>query len=228
MKNSRWMKWGILVLILALCIPTLALAQGTGGNGGNGGNGNGGNGSINGRGGNATFRSNNPVPVLIYTVWGLDGSGSGVTSDSAVSSLVIYDNGLATWNRSDATGTGSSGCSGNCVDTVQLSNSDVNDLIQSLRQAGAFRRNSNNGSAQEGDTAMVTVTVFSSVQGTGTVSVARTITFFTGDDGGTTQLSSRSSGIQNAFGNFFNNNFGGNDSGSGGSGGTGTGSGGGS
>lgn len=207
MKSSRWMKWGILVLAFVLCVPTLALAQG----------GSGGGGTINNRGGNASFRANNPVPVLIYTIWGLgDGSGGAdLNADSPVSTLVIYDNGLATWNRSDATGTGSSGCTGNCVDTVQLSSSDVNDFIRSLRQAGAFRRNSNNGNAQEGDTAMVTVTFFNPVQGTGSVSVARTITFYTGENGATTQGSSQFTGIQNSFTNFFNTNFGGNDSGSG-------------
>lgn len=218
MKSSRWMKWGILVLALVLCLPTLALAQGGTG---------GGDGSINNRRGSASFRANNPVPVLIYTVWSLDGGsgGAGLNAESPVSTLVIYDNGLATWNRSDATGTGSSGCTGNCVDTVQISNSDVNGFIQGLRQAGAFRRNSNNGNAQEGDTAMVTVTVFNPVQGTGTVSVARTITFYTGEGGATTQGSAQFSGVQNSFTNFFNNNFGGNDSGSGSGGGTGSGSG---
>jgi hypothetical protein len=234
MKSSRSMKWGILILAFVLCLPTLALAQGgTGGSGGGG--------SVNNRGGNASFRANNPVPVLIYTVWGLgDGSGSGsgsggsgsggssLTADSPVSTLVIYDNGLATWNRSNATGSGGSGCSGNCVDTVQISNSDVNGFIRGLRQAGAFRRNSNNGTAQEGDTAMVTITVFNPVQGTSTVSVARTITFYTGDDGATTQGSSQFTGVQNSFNNFFNTNFGGNDSGSGSGGGSGSGSGGGS
>src|SRR5215217_4582796 len=101
MNRSRSTKWGILVLALLICIPGLALAQ-TGGGGGNGGSGNGG--GINGRGGNSTFRANNPMPVLIYTVWGLDdssggGSGNGVGAGSAVSTLVIYDNGLATWSQ---------------------------------------------------------------------------------------------------------------------------------
>jgi hypothetical protein len=222
MKSSRSMKRGILVPALLICLPTLALAQsGGGGTGGSGG------GTVNGRGGSASFRLNNPVPVLIYTVWGLangsGGSGSGgasLNADSPVSTLVIYDNGLATWNRSNANGSGTSGCTGNCVDTVQLSTSQVNEFIQGLRQAGAFRRNSNNGDAQSGETAMATITVFSPVQGSGTVSVARTFSFYTSDDGTTQQ--SRVGQVQNAFNNFFNTNFGGNDSGSGSGGGGGS------
>ena len=39
---------------------------------------------MNGRGGSSTFRTNNPMPVLIYTVWGLNnGSGSGSGSAPA-------------------------------------------------------------------------------------------------------------------------------------------------
>src|ERR1700710_743340 len=122
MNRSRWMKWGILVLALLLCVPGLALAQTGGGTGGSGGGTGGNSGSVNGRGGSSTFRSNNPMPVLIYTVWGLDsssGTGSSVSSSSDVASMVLYDNGLATLNQSNADGSGTSGCSGACSDTVQ-------------------------------------------------------------------------------------------------------------
>ena len=102
--NSRWMKSVVLVLCLLLSIPALALAQSGSGNGGNGngGNGNGGSiGAVNGRAGSATFRLNNPMPVMIWTVWGLDSSGSGTVSTSSdVSTVVLYDNGLATWSQS--------------------------------------------------------------------------------------------------------------------------------
>src|SRR5947199_5317792 len=103
MKSSRWMKLVVLVLSLLVIIPTMALAQsggGTGGSGGGTGGGTGGGngvGSVNGRSVNATFRANNPMPVLIYTVWGL-GGGTSVSDTSDVSTLVIYDNGIATWS----------------------------------------------------------------------------------------------------------------------------------
>jgi hypothetical protein len=221
MNNSRWMKWGVLVLSLVLALPGLALAQtGSGGGTGNG-NGNG-NGAVNGRGGNSTFRSNNPMPVLIYTTWGLNGSGSGsgsgVSTSSDVSTLVVYDNGLATWSQSNADGSGNSGCSGNCLSSVQLSSSQVNTFVQSLRRAGAFRQSSNNGSAGTNDDTLVTITVFSYVQGS--VSTANTVSFFTS---GGQSSNARMAGIQNSFSGFFNTNFGTTGSGSG----SGSGSGGG-
>lgn len=222
MNRSRWMKWGILVLALLICIPGLALAQsggGTGGSGGGtGGSGNGGGGgSVNGRGGSSTFRANNPMPVLIYTVWSLGsssgsgGSGSGVTSSSDVSTLVLYDNGLATWNQSNADGSNTSGCTGNCVDTLQISTSQVNQFLQQLRHAGAFRQESNNGAASSSATSLSTITVFSDINGS--TSTARTFSFYTAQG--------RTAGIQNLFSQFFNSNFGssninGNGSGSGG------------
>jgi hypothetical protein len=211
------MKFGILVLALLVCLPGLALAQ-SGGNGGN-------SGSVNGRGGNSSFRQNNPMPVLIYTVWGLDddsgsGSNSGVGSGSSVSSLVLYDNGLATWNQSNADGSGNGGCTGNCVNSVQLTSSQVNEFIAGLRRAGAFRQVSNNSSnATADDSSLTTVTVFRYIQGS--VSTANTFSFFSsqGDTG-------RLGGIQNAFSQFFTTNFGTDGTGSGGNGGTGSGSGG--
>lgn len=237
MKSSRWMKLVVLVLSL-LVVPSLALAQTGGGTGGSGGGtggsggGTGGNGgSVNGRGGNATFRSNNPMPVLIYTVWGFgsagsgSGSSTGVDSSSNVSTLVVYDNGLATWSQSNADGSNSSGCSGNCLDTIQLSSSDVNQLVSQLRQAGAFRQNANNQSAASGQNTLSTVTVFRYVQGS--TSVAQTFSFF-GTLG--TQATGRQGNVQNVFSNFFSTNFGsssingggGSGSGSGGSGGGGS------
>ena len=76
------------------------------------------------------------MPVLIYTVWSLgsdsgSGSGTGVSSSSDVSTLVLYDNGLATWSQSNADGSNTSGCSGNCIDRVQLSSSQINDFLRS-------------------------------------------------------------------------------------------------
>ena len=225
MNRSRWMKLVVLVLSLSVCIPGLALAQ-SGGSGG----GTGGSGSVNGRGGNSTFRANNPMPVLIYTVWGLgsgSGSGSGgsgsggsgLTSSSDVSTLVIYDNGLATWSQSNADGSNSSGCSGNCLDTVQISTSQVNQIARQVRNTGAFRQASNNGNVSSSGTSLTTVTIFNYVQGS--TSTAQTFSFYDGSQG-------RAAGIQNAFSNFFSSNFGSSSiNGSGGSGSGGSGSGGG-
>jgi hypothetical protein len=195
MNRSRGMKWGILILALLLCVPGLALAQ-TGGNG-NGGN----SGSVNGRTGSSIFRSNNPMPVLIYTVWGLgsgSGSGTGVNASSDVSTLVLYDNGLATWSQSNADGSNSSGCSGNCLDTVQLSSSQINQFLQQIRRAGAFRQESNNGAASSSSTSLTTITVFSDI--TGSTSTARTFSFY--------DAQGRTAQIQNAFSAFFTTNFG--------------------
>src|SRR3954470_24322881 len=174
MNSSRWMKLVVLVLSLLVIIPTMALAQtGGGSGGGTGGSG----GSVNGRGGSAAFRTNIPMPVLIYTVWGLDSSGSaGVTSSSDVSTLVVYDNGLETWSQSNADGSNASGCSGNCLDTIQISTSQINQLMAQLRQAGAFRQASNNQSAPSSDTSLSTITVFRYVQGS--TSVAQTFSFY--------------------------------------------------
>jgi DNA-binding transcriptional regulator YdaS (Cro superfamily) len=222
MKSSRWMKLVGMVLSL-LIVPTLALAQTGGGTGGGSGNGNGG--SVNGRGGNATFRANNPMPVLIYTIWGFgsagngSGSSTGVDANSNVSTLVIYDNGLATWSQSNADGSNSSGCSGNCNDTIQVSSSQINQLINQLRQAGAFRRASNNQSATSGQNTLSTVTVFRYVQGS--TSVAQTFSFY----GTLGQAATGPFGnVEGIFGNFFSNNFG--SSSVNGSGGSGSGSGG--
>lgn len=197
MKSSRWMKLVVLVLSLLVIIPTMALAQAAAGSGG-GGNGNGG-GGVNGRGGTAAFRANNPMPVLIYTVWGL-GGGTSVTATSDVSTLVIYDNGMATWSQSNANGTNTSGCKGNCLDTVLLSTSQVNQLMAQLRAAGAFRVHSNNPNATSSDTTLSTITVFRYVQGS--TSVAQTFSFYD------SQATGRLGGILNVFTNFFSTNFG--------------------
>jgi hypothetical protein len=208
MKSSRWMKWVVLVLSLLVIIPTMAFAQAGGGSGG-GGNGNGG-GGVNGRGGSATFRANNPMPVLIYTVWGL-GGGTSVSATSDVSTLVIYDNGIATWSQSNADGTNASGCSGNCLDTIQLSTSQINQLMAQLRAAGAFRLISNNPSPTSSDTTLSTITIFRSTQGS--TSVAQTFSFYD------SRAQGRLAAIQNVFGNFFSTNFGSSSiNGSGGSG----------
>jgi len=209
--NSRWMKSAVLVLCLLLSVPALALAQSGSGNGGNG---NGGNGTVNGRTGSATFQSNNPMPVMIWTVWGLDSSGSGTVSTSSdVSTVVLYDNGLATWSQSNADGSNTSGCTGPCIDTAQLSTSQINDLLQQLRRSGAFRQNSNNSSASPSDTSLTTITVFSFVKGS--TSVANTFSFHSAQG--------RLGTVQNAFSQFLSDNFG--SSTINGGSGTGTGSG---
>jgi hypothetical protein len=153
------------------------------------------------------------MPVLIYTVWGLNGSGgsgsgSGVGSGSSVSTMVLYDNGLSTWSQSNADGSSNSGCTGNCLDTVQLSASQVNQFVQNLRRAGAFRQVSNNGSASSTDTTLTTITVFTYTQGSS--STANTFSFYSsqGSQG-------RFGQINSAFSNFFTTNFGTSGSGSG-------------
>jgi hypothetical protein len=216
------MKLVVLVLSLLICIPGLALAQAGGGSGGGtGGGGNGGGlGSVNGRSVNATFRANNPMPVLIYTVWGfgsagLNGGGSttGVDNNSNVSTLVIYDNGLATWSQSNADGSNTSGCSGNCLDTIQISPDQVNQLILDLRRAGAFRRASNNQSPTSGQNTLSTVTVFRYIQGS--TSIAQTFSFY----GTLGQAATGPFGnVESIFGNFFSTNFGSSSINGGGSG----------
>lgn len=197
MKSSRWMKLAVLVLSLLVIIPTVALAQAAAGSGG-GGNGNGG-GGVNGRGGSPTFRANNPMPVLIYTVWGL-GGGTSVTATSDVSTLVIYDNGIATWSQSNADGTNTSGCRGNCLDTILLSTAQINQLLAQLRAAGAFRLISNNPSPTSSDTTLSTITVFRPTQGS--TSVAQTFSFYD------SRTQGRLAAIQSVFSNFFSTNFG--------------------
>lgn len=209
--NSRWMKLGILVLSLLVCVPGLALAQ----SGGNGGNGNGGNGS-----GFSTFTMNNPQPVLIYTVWG------GTVAGDNASTLVVYNNGLAVWAQSDAgsltSGDSSSGTgTGNNVQVIQITSSDINNLMTQLRQAGAFRQRANNGSAQSSDTPLTTVTVFTNPGGGNgnsrgnNTSLAQTFSFYETTGNGSTGLSRTR--INDIFTTFFNNNFTGSDGGSGGS-----------
>jgi hypothetical protein len=195
MNNSHWMKRAALLLSL-LIIPTMALAQAGASTGSSGVNP-----SVNGRGGTSTYRAINPVPVLIYTVWGLDPSStsvSGVSASSDVSTLVIYDNGLATWGQSNADGSNTSGCSGNCLDTIQLSTAQVNQLVQQLRRAGAFRQVSNNDSPTSSDTSLTTVTVFSNIQNA--TSTAQTFSFYTPRPSG--------AAIQSVFSSFFSSNFG--------------------
>src|SRR3954464_3058721 len=175
MNSSRWMKLVVLVLSLLICIPGLALAQTGGGSGGGTGGSGGGIGSVNGRGGNATVPANNPMPVLIYTGWGFgsaginggsgSGSSTGVDSNANVSTLVIYDNGLATWSQSNADGSNTSGCSGNCLDTIQVSADQINQLILDLRPPGGLRRAANNQNPTSDQNTLSTVTVFRYVQG---------------------------------------------------------------
>jgi hypothetical protein len=216
--NSRWMKLGILVLSLLVCIPGLALAQ-SGGNGG-GGNGNGGGGNS---GGFSTFTMNNPQPVLVYTVWG------GTVAGDNASTLVVYNNGLAVWSQSDAGslssggngGNGGTG-TGNNVQVIQITNAQINDLMTQLRQAGAFRQRANNGNAQSSDTPLTTVTIFTQPGGNNgnsrgnATSLAQTFSFYETTGNGSTGASRAR--IGNVFTNFFNTNFSGSGSGSGGSG----------
>jgi hypothetical protein len=210
--NSRWMKLGVLVLSLLVCIPGLALAQ-SGGNGNGNGNG----------GGFSTFTMNNPQPVLIYTVWG------GTVAGDNASTLVVYNNGLAIWSQSDAGsltsgGSGSGTGTGNNVQVIQITNSDITNLMTQLRQAGAFRQRANNGNAQSSDTPLTTITVFTQPGGgngnsRGNVtSLAQTFSFYETTGTGNTGVSR--SRINDLFTGFLNNNF--NGSGGSGSGGSGS------
>jgi hypothetical protein len=192
MNSSRWMKLVVLVLSLLVIIPTMALAQTGGGSGGSGGISN--------------FTLNNPQPVLIYTVWG------GTVAGTNASTLVVYDNGLAIWAQSDAgsLSSGSSGIgtgSGNNVQVIQITSTQINDLRTQLRRAGAFRQHANNSSPTSLDTPLTTITVFSNPgNGRNTASLAQTFSFYEGQ--GTR------ANINNIFTDFFNNNFNGSGSGS--------------
>jgi hypothetical protein len=121
-----------------------------------------------------------------------------VSASSDVSTLVIYDNGLATWGQSNADGSNSSACSGNCLDTIQLSTAQVNQLVRQLRMAGAFRQVSNNSSPSSSDTSLSTITVFSNIQNA--TSMAQTFSFYSPRP--------RGAAIQSVFSNFLFSNFG--------------------
>lgn len=182
MKGSHWTKWGILALALLLCIPALALAQ---------------------SGGRGNFTQNNPQPVLIYTVWG------GTLAGDTARTLVVYDNGLSVWSQSDADGTGNNGVTGNSVQAVQISASDINQLRQQLRQAGAFRQRANNGDAPSEDAALITITVFNKSGNRNGTALAQTFSFWEDDDNATRLR------INDVFTSFLNTNFGGDSGGSG-------------
>jgi hypothetical protein len=194
--NSRWMKLGILVLSLLVCIPGLALAQ-SGGSGGGSGS------------GFSTFTMNNPQPVLIYTVWG------GTVAGDNASTLVVYNNGLAIWAQSDAGSLSSGGSlgsgTGNNVQVIQITNAQINDLVGQLRKAGAFRQRANNNSATSSDTPLTTVTVFTQPGGGNSrgnaTSLAQTFSFY--------ETSGNRARINDVFTSFFNTNFNGSGGGSG-------------
>jgi hypothetical protein len=194
MNRSRVLNFGILALTLMLLLPGLALAQGNGNGNGNGNNNN---------------RQFNPQPVLIYTVSG------GTLAGETFESLIVYSNGMAIWTGSgngggSGTGGGGTGNTSDGIQTIQLSQQDVNTLVRDLRRGGAFRAGNQNNTGNGGDDSlpMTTVTVFFNPSGSGR-SLAQTFSFFASEG--------NRGRVNNVITNFINNNFGGDDgSGSGG------------
>jgi len=207
-NTTRRMQQIGLVLTLALAMPAFALAAVDNNNGN--GNGGGGNRGVNGRRGSATFLANNPLPVLIYTVWGLDntattgpgtgGGSNGVGSGSDVSSVVVYDNGMATWSQNHADGTNTSRCSGQCSDTVFLTATQLNQLVSQLN-ATDWRHMRSDAQAGSGDTNLTTVTFFRFL--TGTTETATTISFYNSQ-----ATSGRLGNLQAALNGFLSTNWG--------------------
>jgi hypothetical protein len=160
--NSRYSKIGALILALALVLPGLALAQ---------------------PGGQGNLSRNNlaPQPVLIYTVADLAGSSddTGGTTDRNLTTMIVYNTGLAIRVTTGDDNTSASGEDCN-VETVQLSQADFGALLRDLRRAGAFRATGGPRNVTAGSR-LVTVTVFSSGVGDRTTSVARTFSFFEDD-----------------------------------------------
>jgi hypothetical protein len=182
MNRSRVLNFGILALTLMLLLPGLALAQGSGNN---------------------NRQQLNPQPVLIYTVSG------GTLAGETFETLIVYSNGMAIWTGS-GTGSGGTGGTSDGIQTVQLSQQEINTLMRDLRRGGAFRsgNQSNPGNGGDDSLPMTTVTVFFNPSGSGR-SLAQTFSFFSNE--GTRGR------VNNVITSFINNNFGGDD----GSGGTG-------
>jgi hypothetical protein len=184
MNRSRVLNFGILALTLMLLLPGLALAQGSGNN---------------------NRQQLNPQPVLIYTVSG------GTLAGETFESLIVYSNGMAIWTGSGNGGTGGGGTGGTSdgIQTIQLSQQEINTLMRDLRRAGAFRsslQNSNNGNGGDDSLPMTTVTVFFNPTSSGR-SLAQTFSFFATEG--------NRGRVNNVITNFINNGFGGDGSGGG-------------
>jgi hypothetical protein len=178
MNRSRIL--GIFALALLLLLPGLALAQDDGG------------GNQNNR------RQFNPQPVLIYTVSG------GTLAGETLETLIVYSNGMAIWTSSGDDSGGTGGTSDG-IQTIQLSQQQINTLLRDLRRAGAFRGNQiNTGNGGDDSLPMTTVTVFFNPSGSGR-SLAQTFSFFSSEG--------NRGRVNNVITNFINTNFG-DDSGS--------------
>lgn len=181
MNRSRILNWGILALALLLLTPALALAQDGGGNNQN------------------NRRQLNPQPVLIYTVTGGTLAGQGETFET----LIVYSNGMAIWAGSGTGGGGTGGGTGGTSDgiqTIQLSQQQINTLLRDLRRTGAFRGNQvNTGNGGDDSLPMTTITVFFNPTGSGR-SLAQTFSFFATEG--------NRGRANNVITNFINNNFG--------------------
>jgi hypothetical protein len=182
MNRSRILNWGIFALALLLLSPALALAQGNGN-------------------GNNNRQQLNPQPVLIYTVTGGTLAGQGETFET----LIVYSNGMAIWTGSGAgggtdSGGGGTGGTSDGIQTIQLSQQQINTLLRDLRRSGAFRGNTiNTGNDGDDSLPMTTITVFFNPTGSGR-SLAQTFSFF-GAQGNRGRAN-------NVITNFINNNFG--------------------
>ncbi|HKV13322.1 MAG TPA: hypothetical protein VJ725_34595 [Thermoanaerobaculia bacterium] len=174
MNRSRILNWGIFAFALLLLLPGLALAQGNGN-------------------GNNNRQQLNPQPVLIYTVSG------GTLAGQTFETLIVYSNGMAIWTSSGE-GTGGTGGTSDGIQTVQLSQRQINALLRDLRRTGAFRGNQiNTGNGGDDTLPMVTITVFFNPTGSGR-SLAQTFSFF--------DTSGSRGRVNNVITNFINNNFG--------------------
>jgi hypothetical protein len=182
-RTSNWTSVTLVTFLLLLGIPGLAAAQ-------------------SGNNGFTQQQTNNPQPVLIYTV-----SGSTIAG-TTLSTLVVYSNGLAVWaDNGNGGNSGNGGNGSNSFQTSQLTRAQLDQFTRDLRQAGAFRMAGRNNQQQTPDTPLTTITVFSNTGNNG-VSIAHTFSFYSPDAG---------RGRVNDFvNNFLNNNFNGGTGGTGG------------
>jgi hypothetical protein len=175
MKSSRFLVLGALVLSMAL-LPGMAVAQGNG-------NGNGVNLNV------------NLQPALIYTVMtgllqggqggsGQTGGGTGEGENGeGFMSLIVYTNGMAVLSRTGSDsgfGSGETGGTDDDNGSVQISfisQQEINQLMRSLRQGGAFRFGGlGRQDLDDTETPIAVLTIFNN-PGAGQASLARTVVF---------------------------------------------------
>jgi hypothetical protein len=205
MKRSRLSKLGV-VLVLALALPGLALAQG-----------------VNGNSNRNFFR---PQPVLIYTTWDANtlqsgGSGNGTGTGDNLQTLVVYNNGLVVstgGNTADGSGTGGAngnggGTTNGNISTTLVTQAQVGELFRLLKRGGALRMGGGPQRASSDGGLLHTVTIIIDA-GNQQDGIAKTFSFFDSDTGN----GGRISGIIN---NFMDQSFG---TGNGGNGNGGNGS----